>query len=180
MGDAYHRLERLDRRAAELESAMPANPLNRFVATQAALFAELAPGPEYLRDFHRRGLLSNHEIRAIDALLGGPELPRSNEDRRWFLHRAGDLWPTAACYLGSAVPEADWQATRSALIELVRTDADAIFAPPPLLDGHEIAELIDVEPGPRLGEVVGGLRRAQIEARVTNREAAVDWLKRLL
>ncbi len=65
------------------------------------------------------------------------------------------------------------------LIELVRSESATIFAPPPLLDGHEIADTLGIDPGPRLGEVAGALRRAQIEGRVATREAAIEWLKRL-
>ncbi len=175
---ARRRLERLDRCAAELEAELRPGSVDRFVASQAALLAGLPRQAERLRDFHRRRLVSNRQARAIEALLGWTELPRDDPQRRWFLHRAGVLWPTLASYLGASAADAAWRATRGALVELARSDAEAIFAPRPLLDGHEIAELLAVAPGPRLGELAGRLRRAQIEGRVSTRDAAIEWLRK--
>ncbi len=172
------RLETLERRTADLAAALGPGAVDRFVASQAVLFAELPAPSDRLRDFHRRRLISNREARQVEALLGRAELPADDPGRRWFLHRAGDLWPSLAAYLGSSLSDDAWSAAGAALVELARLEGAAIFAPRPLLDGHEIAEILGLAPGPRLGELAAGLRRAQIEGRVASREAAVDWLER--
>ncbi len=176
---AQDRLERLERRADALESRFGPRAVDRFVAFQAAVFDEFPEGGTHLRAFHARGLLSNRELRSIEALLAWRRLPDSTEECRWFLHRMGVLWPAAACYLGSTVAAAEWEALNSSLIDLVRTRSEVIFAPPPLLNGHEISEILALPPGPRLGDIAGRLRRAQVEGRVSTRSAAVDWLERL-
>jgi poly(A) polymerase len=43
----------------------------------------------------------------------------------------------------------------------------------PLLDGHEIMELLDIQPGPRVGEALDFLLDQQIEGNITTREQAV-------
>ncbi len=176
--DEVARLERLAQTIAHIEAELGRRCVDRFVATQATLFSRFREPVERLRAVRQRRLLSNRDAAAIESLLGWPRLPSSIEERRWFLHNCGDLWPTVAAHLGSASPAADWRSERSALIELARSEAQAIFAPPPLLDGHEIASLLGLAPGPRLGELASDLRRAQIEGRVTTRDAAVDWLER--
>lgn len=177
---AHRRLERLGRRATQLETELRPDAVDRFVAAQAVLFARLSSPGEHLRAFHGRRLLSNRQAQAIGWLLDQRELPWSDEDARWFLHRAGELWPTAAVYLGATVDAQTWQTAGARLSELARSEADAIFAPAPLLDGHEIAELLGIAPGPRLGELAGELRRAQIEGRISTRSAAADWLRQLV
>ncbi len=170
------RLERLERRAAELETERGEPAVDRAAAVQAILFGALPQSAERLRDAHRKRLLSSRRARAIEALLGRRRLPATEPERRWLLHRSGELWTTVVAYLGSAVDDGDWRAALGPLLRLTATEAEAIFTPPPLLDGHQIAELLDIGPGPRLGELAGGLRRAQIEGRVTTREEAIAWL----
>ena len=41
------------------------------------------------------------------------------------------------------------------------------------LDGHEIVELLDIEPGPRVGEALDFLLDQQIEGNITTRDEAV-------
>jgi tRNA nucleotidyltransferase/poly(A) polymerase len=49
---------------------------------------------------------------------------------------------------------------------------DALFAIQPLLTGNEIAALLAIEPGPRVGSVKRALVEAQVRGRVTTREEA--------
>ncbi len=43
----------------------------------------------------------------------------------------------------------------------------------PLLDGNEVMDLLGLEPGPRVGEVLDFLLDQQIEGTITTREEAV-------
>ncbi|MFQ6092500.1 MAG: CCA tRNA nucleotidyltransferase [bacterium] len=47
----------------------------------------------------------------------------------------------------------------------------------PLLNGHEIMEAFDLEPGPRIGELLDMLREEQLAGRIQSREAALQFLK---
>lgn len=166
------RLERLELIARRLQESDFA--VDRPLATQAVLFARLEG--EALEEFRAHGYLSNRDARRIARLLQWTELPAADADRRWLLHSLGALWPTATAFLGSARAALGTHPELT-LVELARAEGELIFAPPPLLDGHEIAEILGLEPGPRLGELVAGLRRAQIERRVVDREAATGWLR---
>lgn len=56
---------------------------------------------------------------------------------------------------------------------------DADLAPPPLLSGDELRAL-GVEPGPRLGRLLEALETEQLEGRLSDVEAARDWIRRRL
>ncbi len=172
------RFERLERRCDELANALPTGAVDRFLAFQATLFDQAPRGGELARAAHARGLFSNRELRAIEAHLSWRRLGATHEDLRWFLHRLGALWPSALAYLGSAMEEPEWQSLNEPLLELAATRGHEIFAPPPLLDGHQISEVLSLPPGPRLGEAAGELRRAQVEGRLSTPEAATAWLER--
>lgn len=47
---------------------------------------------------------------------------------------------------------------------------------PPLLSGHDLIAL-GVEPGPRLGELLGEVRDRQLGEELTTKEAALDWVR---
>ena len=51
--------------------------------------------------------------------------------------------------------------------------------PPPLLDGTLIMETLGLKPGPRVGEAIRLLREEQLEGRLTTREEAVEFIKKL-
>ena len=45
-----------------------------------------------------------------------------------------------------------------------------ILDPPALLDGDQIMEALQLEPGPRIGELLDAIRIGQVEGRVKTRE----------
>lgn len=173
------RLRVLGRRVADLRDLPTPRAVDRFIAAQAVLFAELLDGTDRLSSFETRRLLAARDAHHIRRLLDRRRLPSAEPERRWLLHRAGALWPTLAAFLGSAASDEAWNRALRALDDLAAAEADAIFAPPPLLDGNQIASLLGLEPGPRLGELVAALRRAQIEGRIGSPETAADFLRDL-
>jgi len=50
--------------------------------------------------------------------------------------------------------------------------------PEPLLRGDELAAALEIEPGPELGDVLAELEAAQYAGEVTDRQAAVEYLRR--
>jgi tRNA nucleotidyltransferase/poly(A) polymerase len=170
----FDRLRQLTRRATDLGGQQR---VDLFLASQAALLSELPRGEARLRALCERRWLANRDARDVLRLLEWNDLPSNNAERRWLLHRAGELWPTLAAHLGSAVSDRLWRQSADALLRLVEEEADVIFTPPPLLDGTQIAELLEMDPGPLLGEAVAALRRAQIEGRVDSPEAAARFLR---
>ena len=50
--------------------------------------------------------------------------------------------------------------------------------PKPILNGLEIQDQLGIEPGPRLGQALHDLQNEQIEGRISDRNAALVWLKK--
>src|SRR3989338_164567 len=48
----------------------------------------------------------------------------------------------------------------------------------PLINGHEIMELLKIPSGPGVGEILAALREEQLSARVITKAGATEWLKR--
>lgn len=74
----------------------------------------------------------------------------------------------------------------TALLAIVGMLLDTYFtaytetvAPPRLLNGLEVMELLGIEPGRELGRLLAELEEAQAAGEVTTREAAVTFLRRL-
>src|SRR6185295_7088738 len=110
-------------------------------------------------------------------LLELVELPEDELGRRRFLHRAGRLWPTAACSLGARATDLDrWRAALRPLVELARREGAAILDPPRLLSGEEVQELLGIPPGPEVGKALAAVRAAQVAGTVRTREQAVALL----
>jgi poly(A) polymerase len=109
-------------------------------------------------------------------LLRWQGLPREQRPQRWLLHEMGDLWPTLVSYLGTRSEEPkddeEWRQVVTGLLRLAMEQGHEIFEPAPLLSGTEIQELLDIPPGPRVGQIVSALRRLQIEGEISSREAA--------
>ncbi|MGD2114669.1 MAG: hypothetical protein PVG07_06445 [Acidobacteriota bacterium] len=164
--------------------------LARWTLTFAGLseLTGLAPGDgveDALARFARAGYLTRRDAADVRALLRLlPEWSRLESGgrgdgvvRRRFLYDAGALWPTAVCVAGAragADPDARaaWTEAVRAVIRLDRREGETLRDPPRLLDGREIGEILGIEPGPRIGQAVEALRRAQVEGRVRTEEDA--------
>lgn len=57
---------------------------------------------------------------------------------------------------------------------------EKLTTPPKILDGHDILEIFQLEPGPKVGELLESLREAQADGEITNREQAVKYIRELL
>jgi len=49
--------------------------------------------------------------------------------------------------------------------------------PQPLIRGRDLLDL-GLEPGPRLGEIIGAVTEAQLDGTLTTREQALAWVRR--
>lgn len=171
---AVRELRGIDRGAAEA--------VDLLVARFAATFAEL--GPEAALRFAEAGYLTRRVAERVARVLAEPGLPAGEQDRRRFLHRLGELWPTAAVRLGAAAGAAggsagEYRRRLTEIATLARRDGEQIFDPPRLLSGGEVQELLEVGPGPRVGEALAAVRREQVAGRVRTREQAVAVVERL-
>lgn len=176
-------LDRFSRSSRWLENLAPESPFRQdlFTGRMAVLFdtasrAQRRNAVDLLLAFKTAGYISKRDARRIERLLGWQDLPLVEGPQRWLLHEAGELWPTLVCFLGTRgqepFDEGQWRRVVTDLARLAAEQGHEIFAPPPLLSGTEIQELLDIPPGPRVGEIARKLRRLQIEGGISSRGAA--------
>jgi len=70
------------------------------------------------------------------------------------------------------------------LLELINVMLDHYFrrpheavAPPSLVTGNDVMTLLDLRPGPRVGQLLEAVREAQAEGQVRTRQEALDFLR---
>ncbi|HSJ57694.1 MAG TPA: HD domain-containing protein [Anaerolineae bacterium] len=59
-------------------------------------------------------------------------------------------------------------------------DRRELVAPPPLISGTDLIESFDVEPGPKVGDLLEAVREAQVAGKVRTREQALDLVRKKL
>lgn len=174
---------------AELRTADPAaaGAVDPLTARLAATFARLPAGDRgagaSAARFAEAGYLTRRVADRVTRVLAERELPADETAQRRFLHRLGELWPTAAARLGAALPadpqaREGWRRRLKELVDLVKRDGPWIFDPPRLVDGQEVQRRLGVGPGPRVGQALTALRTAQVEGRVRTREEALELLEK--
>jgi tRNA nucleotidyltransferase/poly(A) polymerase len=156
-------------------------------ARLAALFANLPGGAvplTHLERFRDAGYLTRGTASAVALLLSLPAPPADEPAGRRWLHRAGPLWPTAACGHGARIAARSgdlpgWQEAVRRLADLARREGDTLFDPPRLLTGGEVQELLGIPPGREVGRVLDAVRGAQVDGTVRTRDEAVEMVRSL-
>ncbi len=172
-----------DRAAAALGGRLPAAPLAWAAARFSLATLALSPPPpptECLQALAERGWLSRDRIREAALLLPAAEPPLGERARRWFLHRAAELWPTALVIAVTLARQAasDWEERElGPLLELAAAEAEVLRDPPRLVRGDEARGLLGLPDGRALGRALDALRRMQIEGQIRTREEAREWLR---
>ena len=112
-------------------------------------------------------------------------LPRNQKEARRFVHRRRELLPDLLKLMiadreaarGPMASEAQRQAYRVALGRVLEILAEP--APEkPLLDGRDVMQLLDLSPGPRVGEAVRFVREAEAVEDVRTKDEAEEVLRR--
>src|SRR5262249_56777636 len=121
------------------------------------------PALTHLERFRDAGYLARQSAADVALLLGLPA-PAAGEPagRRW-LHRAGSLWPTAACLDGARRTAhgedlVAWRSTTRSLAGLAEREGDTVFDPPRLLTGGDVQQLLGIPPGREVGRVLDAVR----------------------
>jgi hypothetical protein len=55
-----------------------------------------------------------------------------------------------------------------------------VVSPPKLIDGHDLINVLGINQGPTIGELLEAVREAQASGELTTREEALSYIKRLL
>jgi putative nucleotidyltransferase with HDIG domain len=78
---------------------------------------------------------------------------------------------------GPALPRENWAqhlAVVRALCEAWWEQPDQIVTPPVLVDGHDLLELFNLQPGPLVGDLLEAVRESQAAGQVNTRQQALD------
>jgi len=59
-------------------------------------------------------------------------------------------------------------------------EEESVTAPPKLINGHDLIDILGLNPGPKIGELLEAVREAQAAGEVTSREEALDYVNHLL
>lgn len=186
---AAERLRRRLERARALRVHLPeaaAGTVDLRRLDWAASFRALAPegaagggglAAEALGRARRRGLLGRREAADVGRLL---ELapPAGEAGARRFLATAGAAWPTAALFLAAMSAPERGADLLEALSELAAREGHRLIDPERLVTGEDVCRILRLEPGPEVGRVLEEMRAAQVEGRLTERRAALAWLRR--
>ncbi len=147
-------------------------------------------------DARRRWRLSNSEATLLRVVL--TTCPRIAEMARQgtlspraihrYFRQAGEYGVDAAFV---ALAEAlalngldtkEWHSTAettSALWQAFYLYHEQIVSPPPLLSGHDLIAILELEPGPSIGKLLAALREAQAAGKVNTRQEAIAYVQRL-
>ncbi len=102
-----------------------------------------------------------------------------------FYRQAGDagpdavLWRLAESLTGADAHLASAESHRAHLAWQAYFDEyETIVAPPRLIDGDALLAHFDLQPGPRLRDLLDDVREAQAEGRISSTEEALRWVER--
>lgn len=158
-----------------------------------------ASGAQVFADRAAEIRLSNAEIRRVKRMIEGHSLPwqiskqplpPSRKDIYQFWNLYGDagvgicllsLADTLAVYGHTITPQ-----VLAKLLDVIRPLLEAYWEKPEqvepsaLINGNEIMEMLNLEPGPQVGELLAALREAQAVGDVQDRHEALSFLERKL
>lgn len=78
---------------------------------------------------------------------------------------------------GQALPGRRWLRRLDVVATLLAAffDRSESIAPPPLINGHELMEVLDLSPGPEVGRLLEAIREGQATGEIRSREAALEF-----
>lgn len=137
-----------------------------------------------------RRLRLPHALAARAGALVGAHmrpLPQGEKAARRFVHRLRPLLPDLLRLMvadreaarGPQASEAGRRRYRLALAEVIRRLDAEPAAPPPLLDGRAVMDLLGVDPGPVVGAALSALAEARAVGEVSDRDEAEAYLRRM-
>jgi len=55
-----------------------------------------------------------------------------------------------------------------------------LVTPPKLVDGHDLINIFDMSPGPKIGQILEAAREAQASGELTTRQEALAYIRKHL
>jgi tRNA nucleotidyltransferase/poly(A) polymerase len=143
----------------------------------------------------RRLRLSTREVLTLETLAAFHAWAGTLESSRRYVycfHRdtgegaTGVLLLALAADLAQAGPDLQpaWWKERVGLVgEILRLRYEQpheVITPPRLLDGSELIQILELQPGPLIGDLLEGIREAQAAGEIHSREEALAWARRAI
>lgn len=159
-----------------------------YCARMALLFAFLPEASSVgaipaLTAFRSSGWITKKNAQRVARICESQPLPSREADRRWFLHRLSDLWPSAVAFLVARHQRAEDPSSIRTKVRDIASLAlhhdKEIFAPPPLISGDDLLKDLGIEPGARIGGILAAVRRQQIEGAIHSRQQALALARHL-
>ncbi|MFH1031245.1 MAG: HD domain-containing protein [Chloroflexota bacterium] len=155
-------------------------------------------GAAIAADILQRLRFSTKEIELVQTIVGNHLRPTQMAQEGLPTHRAiyryfrdtgeagiGTLFISLADHLATRGPNLDssnWR-EHTRLVEYVLAkylEEESIARPSKLIDGYDIIKLFSLKPGPQVGEILEAVREAQASGEITNRQKALDFVKKLV
>jgi tRNA nucleotidyltransferase/poly(A) polymerase len=131
----------------------------------------------------RRLRFSKKEARLLSTIVGQHRVPYHLLDGNAPTRRAAYRFFRDAGGAGLDVlllSLADHLEVAAFLLETYRDRRQAVISPPPLVTGHEVMQAFGLRAGPRLGQILDGLREEQAAGEVVNRQEAMAYVAQML
>ncbi len=83
---------------------------------------------------------------------------------------------------GPVLNLAQWQ-EHAQIVEYVlaqRFESESLVTPPKLVDGHDLINIFDMSPGPKIGQILEVVREAQASEEVTTKQEALAYIRKHL
>jgi poly(A) polymerase len=95
------------------------------------------------------------------------------------------LFMSLADHLATRGPRLDLTQWRehAQIVEYVLTERfkeESVVLPPKLVDGHDLINIFELSPGPRIGQLLEAVREAYASGELTTREEALDYIRKQL
>ncbi|MEQ9355284.1 CCA tRNA nucleotidyltransferase [Coleofasciculus chthonoplastes] len=127
---------------------------------------------------------SRAEIRAVlimiqylPQLLSHITSPMSLREQYFFFQNVGSVFPALAVL---AIAEGLSVESIAPLIHRYLNPEDQVAHPTPLVKGHDLMQQLKLPPSPQIGELLTEIQIARIEGKVSTRDKALAFAKRLL
>ena len=154
-------------------------------------------GAEMVGPALRRLKFSNEQVAHIKMIVASHMRPlwlTENETSDRAVHRffraTGDVgvdvavhaWCDQRAIFGKDADEPEIPALQAVIGKLLDRYYHAqtqVVAPPPLVNGNDVMQVLQIPGGPRIGELLDAVREAQAVGEVTTRQQALDLIARL-
>jgi poly(A) polymerase len=141
---------------------------------------------------------STREVRLVEAMvryhlrpsqMSREQLPTHRAIYRYFRDTSDagvdTLFLNLADHLATRGPLLDlngWQehAQMASYVLAKRLEPESAIAPPRLIDGHDLINVLGMSPGPKIGELLESVREAQAAGEVMTREQALAYARHQL